>query len=195
MGSSPLTRGKPPCATCPRMTAGLIPAHAGKTVSTCSGPHGPGAHPRSRGENAKMRGRRNPGGGSSPLTRGKRCAVEGVPRDGRLIPAHAGKTRARVHSPCGRRAHPRSRGENVRPGAPQHQEGGSSPLTRGKPDNGRVHLHGRGLIPAHAGKTRAQQESATQVRAHPRSRGENGSATRGTRLFQGSSPLTRGKRH
>ena len=71
-GSSPLTRGKR--TVNPRLTAatGLIPAHAGKTSIPSRTDRGPGAHPRSRGENAASSwgGRQFPG--SSPLTRGKR---------------------------------------------------------------------------------------------------------------------------
>ena len=70
---------------------------------------------------------------------------------------------------------------------------GSSPLTRGKPpldaDQGEV----LGLIPAHAGKTRASTVSLSVAGAHPRSRGENGHRGGGRFRRPGSSPLTRGK--
>ena len=50
-GSSPLTRGKLTHAGLARRERGLIPAHAGKTL-TRSGRSAPwAAHPRSRGEN------------------------------------------------------------------------------------------------------------------------------------------------
>ena len=51
---------------------------------------------------------------------------------------------------------------------------GSSPLTRGKQgvEGGGAALPG--LIPAHAGKTGTMPGSTRMVRAHPRSRGENG---------------------
>ena len=90
---------------------------------------------------------------------------------------------------------------------------GSSPLTRGKhPTRRRLPL-GKGLIPAHAGKTLGQHHTYRLERAHPRSRGEN--CTPGTSVpitqghprsrgenriavprasnRSGSSPLTRGK--
>ena len=112
LGSSPLTRGKlgrgPGGAGC----AGLIPAHAGKTISASASEFDDGAHPRSRGENIKAAVSVVVEWGSSPLTRGKRRH----PR------------RARHLQP----AHPRSRGENW----PGRDRGttrrGSSPLTRGK---------------------------------------------------------------
>ena len=50
-----------------------------------------------------------------------------------------------------------------------------------------------GLIPAHAGKTLVYWAAHQMGRAHPRSRGENGSSSGDRRAAQGSSPLTRGK--
>ena len=91
-GSSPLTRGK---RWRRRRSAGsrrLIPAHAGKTTSTTRIPSWAWAHPRSRGENAMTAFRAAHATGSSPLTRGKRCAPARHPRRRGLIPAHAGKT-------------------------------------------------------------------------------------------------------
>ena len=97
-GSSPLTRGKPPGASAARRSPsgsspltrgkrqtvrgrpawrGLIPAHAGKTVTAllhaCYG----WAHPRSRGENPTTVACKLPAAGSSPLTRGKPLAFGG----------------------------------------------------------------------------------------------------------------------
>ena len=70
-GSSPLTRGKLGASQGPVCNSGLIPAHAGKTSPAMGAREPEGAHPRSRGENA-----RDDAGipwfkGSSPLTRGK----------------------------------------------------------------------------------------------------------------------------
>ena len=50
-----------------------------------------------------------------------------------------------------------------------------------------------GLIPAHAGKTRAPFWHSACQAAHPRSRGENTTRPRPRRKGWGSSPLTRGK--
>ena len=52
-----------------------------------------------------------------------------------------------------------------------------------------------GLIPAHAGKTRNGASPASPAWAHPRLRGENALAVRVAVGDEGSSPLTRGKRH
>ena len=51
MGSSPLTRGKPSAIRVARDALGLIPAHAGKTLTMTFRLDRLGAHPRSRGEN------------------------------------------------------------------------------------------------------------------------------------------------
>ena len=71
---------------------------------------------------------------------------------------------------------------------------GSSPLTRGKLVVTGRSSSLRGLIPAHAGKTRLRSLDSTESRAHPRSRGENRAAAALTSAARGSSPLTRGKR-
>ena len=74
---------------------GLIPAHAGKTMTGSNRRCASTAHPRSRGENIFVALYENNETGSSPLTRGKPRGA--LPADGmeRLIPAHAGKTSVR----------------------------------------------------------------------------------------------------
>ena len=132
-GSSPLTRGKRVPGAEVRGSAGLIPAHAGKTTRRRCPAFRSRAHPRSRGENVEQVHTLVVREGSSPLTRGKlRHAVYHLP-DQRLIPAHAGKTSSCHGRSPRQRAHPRSRGENQR-------YSGRRP-------------HDYGLIPAHAGKT------------------------------------------
>ena len=91
-GSSPLTRGKRIAKIAKRRLCRLIPAHAGKTNRKSGTTFGTTAHPRSRGENPDPRSRRGDPIGSSPLTRGKRCALQCTRVRRRLIPAHAGKT-------------------------------------------------------------------------------------------------------
>ena len=151
----------------------LIPAHAGKTGTRSLQSQGKRAHPRSRGENGFCTKPTTERNGSSPLTRGKPLSRRNPAPTCRLIPAHAGKTRARRYRAGG---------------------GGSSPLTRGKrPDSPVLAAHGR-LIPAHAGKTCGGPAPMTGPPAHPRSRGENPTPRHFSRKRQGSSPLTRGKR-
>ena len=114
-GSSPLTRGKPGREHHQPVQAGLIPAHAGKTVLRAFGSGVRAAHPRSRGENCPLSGRSGQTWGSSPLTRGKQTELLGHAVRRRLIPAHAGKTPTPCSAHAATGAHPRSRGENVLP--------------------------------------------------------------------------------
>ena len=192
-GSSPLTRGKHADVPVDFILGGLIPAHAGKTAGHGQAPCAAGAHPRSRGENANRAIVIRPAEGSSPLTRGKRSEL--LPRvgGGGLIPAHAGKTTCLRQRRKGRRAHPRSRGENAIPAKTMTPTSGSSPLTRGKPRSDNSYPVPCGLIPAHAGKTREVFANQSRSTAHPRSRGENPYGCTGSDTHSGSSPLTRGK--
>ena len=112
VGSSPLTRGKRGEAGRDDPRAGLIPAHAGKTDPHLRDPACSAAHPRSRGENAVAAIRAPNVGGSSPLTRGKRCLQWLEDAGVGLIPAHAGKTLCCSGGELVAGAHPRSRGEN-----------------------------------------------------------------------------------
>ena len=194
MGSSPLTRGKHVSRCGAILAFGLIPAHAGKTLYLIAGLIDLVAHPRSRGENAMPSGSALSAQGSSPLTRGKPVGEQEVLVLRGLIPAHAGKTPTLPTPTLAPRAHPRSRGENVRPFALTVPMVGSSPLTRGKRIGMTATIKGRGLIPAHAGKTIEAQAEPRAHQAHPRSRGENIPVSSCGTRSQGSSPLTRGKR-
>ena len=92
-----------------------------------------------------------------------------------------------------RRAHPRSRGENIAIPRKCVSRRGSSPLTRGKHRHGIPCVTVWRLIPAHAGKTQPRAHQSNWGRAHPRSRGENLAFVVPIVLVGGSSPLTRGK--
>ena len=192
-GSSPLTRGKLAAISQLLVGGGLIPAHAGKTDKCLNGIQSGSAHPRSRGENSAKKWGARPTEGSSPLTRGKRSVqfTEGSATG--LIPAHAGKTRPANEPAHPYPAHPRSRGENKRQDHCLSYSSGSSPLTRGKPRLTRGRVVRRGLIPAHAGKTRRGRCFDGEIPAHPRSRGENPLGILRAFRLRGSSPLTRGK--
>ena len=153
LGSSPLTRGKPASVLRTTCLRGLIPAHAGKTRRAGMRASPSGAHPRSRGENDAGAPHQRARLGSSPLTRGKQALVRGSLEVGGLIPAHAGKTPDALRALGGKPAHPRSRGENGWRQDEGGEQSGSSPLTRGKPCEGKRREGAPGLIPAHAGKT------------------------------------------
>ena len=132
--------------------------------------------------------------GSSPLTRGKHDSGRARRPGLRIIPAHAGKTRAYDVGAPHVRDHPRSRGENGKVLIFCRKVWGSSPLTRGKPDQLRKRQDNDGIIPAHAGKTAMAETVAGALGDHPRSRGENKIVPSKTNANMGSSPLTRGKR-
>ena len=193
-GSSPLTRGKPADRILAYRDHRLIPAHAGKTVLRTCWFCFSWAHPRSRGENGFVHCRTRNCRGSSPLTRGKLSLPVDATQAHRLIPAHAGKTRELWTRNSRPRAHPRSRGENIKTALGEYADDGSSPLTRGKRTTHSVPRKEHGLIPAHAGKTTPHTDHTPHTRAHPRSRGENSLVYPATESCSGSSPLTRGKR-
>ena len=153
VGSSPLTRGKLAPYSSAIPSAGLIPAHAGKTPSKPRAISQPGAHPRSRGENLNGDLEKLGGSGSSPLTRGKPRPSRSPCAGAGLIPAHAGKTATSAGVCMSLGAHPRSRGENPALHLIAWSIEGSSPLTRGKPRPTTPAAPSPGLIPAHAGKT------------------------------------------
>ncbi len=135
-GSSPLARGG--LMLCPSSwtVSGLIPARAGRTVPAAPRPRGSRAHPRSRGEDARMRALLSNGQGSSPLARGGQVTQRWGHRFQGLIPARAGRTWVVDHQVGDRRAHPRSRGEDVWSALSGHRNVGSSPLARGGPGPG-----------------------------------------------------------
>ena len=170
LGSSPLTRGKPP-----------PPASSAR------------AHPRSRGENCLAVCQSFQYTGSSPLTRGKPRPRATLRRQPGIIPAHAGKTNQSGPPLAQHRDHPRSRGENDDSLNEAIQEVGSSPLTRGKRSGRAAKRLVQGIIPAHAGKTRSWRRLRPRPRDHPRSRRENRCHSSAIAIPKGSSPLTRGK--
>ena len=153
-----------------------------------------GAHPHSRGENEAGDEKGSTFEGSSPLTRGKLEPRHDRRGMGRLIPTHAGKTPRPPGPPSQARAHPHSRGENIRLILANWAEAGSSPLTRGKRGAPRSEHGLQGLIPTHAGKTTGEEHREDTIGAHPHSRGENASCAGLMPNAAGSSPLTRGKR-
>ncbi len=131
-GSSPLMRGKVHNTLSIPVTAGIIPAHAGKSTIELA----PGAivedHPRSCGEKLVLLPQALHCQGSSPLMRGKVSAVFSSFSDVRIIPAHAGKRRPGLSRAAVGRDHPRSCGEKHRRISTCVMLWGSSPLMRGK---------------------------------------------------------------
>ena len=172
--------------------SGLIPAHAGSTNHGSFALPYPGAHPRSRGEHRSVRNWRTMAMGSSPLTRGARTNKVTIQFYAGLIPAHAGSTNSEDRPVATYSAHPRSRGEHHNLFAAHFVSLGSSPLTRGAPQNDVYCQPPYGLIPAHAGSTHHLLPAPVVCGAHPRSRGEHDSVACSGHPVYGSSPLARG---
>ena len=95
-----------------REWVGLIPAWAGKTLTSLERFSAMTAHPRVGGENVQGFVCAHCGGGSSPRGRGKRDEQEEKPSTGGLIPAWAGKTSNSRRAQSKPSAHPRVGGEN-----------------------------------------------------------------------------------
>ncbi len=133
-GTSPRTRGKLQHLNADGSDVRNIPAHAGKTIGRAACPFDLQEHPRARGEN-KFEASESPcTKGTSPRTRGKLKIVVMIGDSTRNIPAHAGKTNelANFHKPF--QEHPRARGENFQIPVGGGSDFGTSPRTRGKPD-------------------------------------------------------------
>ena len=155
-GSSPRMRGAPRDAADAEAHLGIIPAHAGSTVSTlCLWPRFRD-HPRACGEHPRLVLVPCGGEGSSPRMRGARVRDRRVRELQGIIPAHAGSTMAALR--CGRtsRDHPRACGEHL----PRDSDGSTI----------------RGIIPAHAGSTGESTARGSCVRDHPRACGEHNSS-------------------
>ena len=125
--------------------------------------------------------------------RGKRVKEGPFIGSGRLIPAHAGKTKEREGPRVAPTAHPRACGENPSGAEKPLPLWGSSPRMRGKPSPSKLMRQFGGLIPAHAGKTIRVLMGLSPNWAHPRACGENRLGLRGRGSILGSSPRMRGK--
>ena len=132
LGSSPLARGKDFFLRIGGGYEGIIPACAGKRLSTARFDFDFQDHPRLRGEKPSRRFHRPKSTGSSPLARGKGGGFVARSDNIGIIPACAGKRISRFERDAVQRDHPRLRGEK-RPRAGLHRAcEGSSPLARGK---------------------------------------------------------------
>ena len=91
-GSSPRMRGSPVCRLFSCSRPGIIPAHAGLTVSLFSSIFPAGDHPRACGAHRKLTTSSQDLAGSSPRMRGSRNQTVGQYPWVGIIPAHAGLT-------------------------------------------------------------------------------------------------------
>ena len=156
-GSSPRMRGKLPLLQHVLHGERIIPAHAGQTHHRSCPVICYPDHPRACGANVRHRRSRPRQNGSSPRMRGKRGGGQDTHVEARIIPAHAGQTRALARPDQRRTDHPRACGANLIVFGVVHTHLGSSPRMRGKlarPCTSSADLR---IIPAHAGQTRGQR--------------------------------------
>ena len=171
-GSSPLARGLRSSRICRRAQPRIIPARAGFTAPSPTGPGSTWDHPRSRGVYLRARSFAVSNAGSSPLARG-------LPRVS--------------YQPAVRRwDHPRSRGVYCCPQLFLRWRLGSSPLARGLLSKVLVGDNAFRIIPARAGFTAIALEVGCNESDHPRSRGVYPPFLSVASMKAGSSPLARG---
>ena len=170
----------------------IIPAHAGFTTGRSRPTPHRADHPRTRGVYPIATDATSGSYGSSPHTRGLlSCRRPGAEVEG-IIPAHAGFTTR--SPPCRSRPpdHPRTRGVYAILIDVFARSRGSSPHTRGLPENTCPRDTGVRIIPAHAGFTHAGPPAWPCGADHPRTRGVYYSRWAWVVVLAGSSPHTRG---
>ena len=132
-GSPPRMRGKGCKRHLPRRGHGITPAHAGKSLLSCSLSLIHWDHPRACGEKSKAACAVVIGLGSPPRMRGKALLALPARMATRITPAHAGKSPSYILFRC------------VQPGSP--------PRMRGKEPVGGIVAVSSGITPAHAGRS------------------------------------------
>ena len=152
---------------------GITPAHAGKTSSAFACAFLVADHP--------------------PRMRGKHTTPAAQSPGPGITPAHAGKTPACQSSQAPPWDHPRACGENHGRQLDFDGEKGSPPRMRGKQRRVVLQYEDRGITPAHAGKTAADNRAGVWRRDHPRACGENRMSSSESARSSGSPPRMRGK--
>ena len=193
-GSSPRMRGTPHQQLAVRYRVRIIPAHAGNTLMHCRALSVSRDHPRACGEHIDSPTGHIRSVGSSPRMRGTPARDRCQHHRAGIIPAHAGNTGQWMHKLPNGRDHPRACGEHLQSAKLVRQRLGSSPRMRGTPYMVSHPCRLRGIIPAHAGNTRAGGRSIAASRDHPRACGEHGNVELVEIVHLGSSPRMRGTR-
>ena len=153
------------------LRTGIIPAHAGLTFKSDGDADTSRDHPRACGAHLLLAFVSDVLAGSSPRMRGSLFAVYFGDADEGIIPAHAGLTRTRMLGAASARDHPRACGAHLSIKHMKKAGPGSSPRMRGSllADGGRFGF--AGIIPAHAGLTRARACTTVTAWDHPRACG------------------------
>ena len=175
-----------------RYELGIIPAHAGNTIVAKLKKYAWRDHPRACGEHYKSATIGGTETGSSPRMRGTPDQKLKKKQEDGIIPAHAGNTPPLGLEPRTHGDHPRACGEHSSAPSAVLSRSGSSPRMRGTPRHrGEEHVR-RGIIPAHAGNTRAKRTGTPYRRDHPRACGEHITGNADDAVKAGSSPRMRG---
>ena len=170
----------------------IIPAHAGNTSRSLPVGLRSSDHPRACGEHIYYNDDGTIKTGSSPRMRGTPSPPTARPTRPRIIPAHAGNTRALRVARLRWSDHPRACGEHGISGCTVWLYCGSSPRMRGTlrpPTAWRLIV---GIIPAHAGNTPPPVPPRPDVTDHPRACGEHYTWPDPCCFKYGSSPRMRG---
>ena len=185
-------RGTPPLHMTKFYLGGIIPAHAGNTLSHRRYSEKHKDHPRTCGEHAPHAKPVTVLSGSSPHMRGTpTCADDEIPWRG-IIPAHAGNTFIQHGQRSTQRDHPRTCGEHLLLFLISIILLGSSPHMRGTLSENIGKLLTDGIIPAHAGNTFNKTVQSCKIRDHPRTCGEHYRSRCLRNPDRGSSPHMRG---
>ncbi|VEH26935.1 Domain of uncharacterised function (DUF2825) [Cellulomonas fimi] len=173
-GSSPHAGRRRRGVDLPPVVPGLIPAR-GETTTGQAQRTGPRwAHPRTRGDDHAADSAAASSVGSSPHAGRRRAdgALVVPPRG--LIPARGETTPSQHYSTQFRPAHPRTRGDDMSLRGFVASAAGSSPHAGRRPGVGRGRLRAQGLIPARGETTSPLGVGRLPLRAHPRTRGDDG---------------------
>ena len=186
-------RGKHATRKIEHLVRRITPAHAGKTSSSLIRIFGGADHPRACGENYSKRLKISHRFGSPPRMRGKQNQQPGNLLNGRITPAHAGKTKYKRARGFLSSDHPRACGENRSKSVQRNAQSGSPPRMRGKQYLQYLNLEAARITPAHAGKTISRLFPTTHTTDHPRACGENRWSNILRLQDSGSPPRMRGK--
>ena len=130
--------------------------------------------------------------GSSPYTRGTLVVYPTPLINRRFIPVYTGNTGKLLIKLSRDAVHPRIHGEHYQKSNWQMPEGGSSPYTRGTPNNIGLRLAQGRFIPVYTGNTLILFQISYRLTVHPRIHGEHECIQYWRNESGGSSPYTRG---
>ena len=192
-GSPPLARERPPVSFLPPGNLGITPAGAGTTEPVCLPIGLSWDHPRWRGNDGIKPAQPGVNGGSPPLARERHLRLGQHVAADRITPAGAGTTHSVNPRPIqqAQTDHPRWRGNDERLGKSRQRLKGSPPLARER----QLPLTGENqqlrITPAGAGTTLRSKLADSQIRDHPRWRGNDPILPVNQYAWLGSPPLAR----